>query len=116
MSTSLRQFPIVAERELKIYEHLVQFKSTRPGQSLIRELCDAFDLKGTVGKHQCLVLQPMHMTVLEMMRLDPSPFNMPLLKMTLRRILLALDFLHADAEVIHTGAEPLSRPQMAAAF
>lgn len=26
-----------------------------------------------------------------------------LLKMTVRRLLLALDFLHAEAEVIHTG-------------
>jgi len=64
VSTSLRQFPIAAERELKIYEHLVQFTSTHPGQLLIRELYDSFDLQGTVGKHQCLVLQPMHMTVL----------------------------------------------------
>lgn len=75
VSTSLSQFPIAAERELKIYERLVQFESTHPGQSLIRELYDAFALQGTAGKHRCLVLQPMHMTVLEMMRLNPSPFK-----------------------------------------
>lgn len=44
------------------------------------------------------------MTVLEMMRLNPQPFNLALLKMTLRRILSALDFLHTEAGVIHTGA------------
>lgn len=49
----------------------------------------------------------MHMTLLEMMRLNPRPFDLPLLKMTLRRLLLVLDFLHTEADIIHTGAEPL---------
>jgi hypothetical protein len=42
----------------------------------------------------------MHITLLEMMKLNPRPFDLPLLKMTLRRLLLALDFLHIEAEVI----------------
>lgn len=49
----------------------------------------------------------MHMTILEMMRLNPKPFDLPLLKMTLRRLLLALDFLHTEADTIHTGTAPL---------
>ncbi|KAJ6014554.1 hypothetical protein N7540_009145 [Penicillium herquei] len=44
----------------------------------------------------------MHMTLLEMMGLNPEPFDLPLLKMTLRRLLSALDFLHTEANVIHT--------------
>lgn len=43
------------------------------------------------------------MAVLEMMRLNAGPFDLPLLKMTLRRVLTALDFLHTEAGVIHTG-------------
>lgn len=103
VSTSLRNFPTASRRELRIYEHLAKIKSSHPGQSLIRELYDAFELDGPAGKHQCLVQQPMHLTVLEMMRLNPKPFNLPLLKLTLRRILRALDFLHTEAKVIHTG-------------
>ena len=103
VSTSLRRFPTATHRELRIYEHLAKIKSAHPGQSLIRELYDAFELDGPEGKHQCLVQQPMHMTVLEMMRLNPEPFNLPLLKMTLRRILSALDFLHTEVNIIHTG-------------
>jgi non-specific serine/threonine protein kinase len=45
----------------------------------------------------------MHMTLHEMMKLSPKPFDMPLLKMTVRRVLLALDFLHSEAGVVHTG-------------
>ncbi|KAK2807773.1 hypothetical protein FQN50_005315 [Emmonsiellopsis sp. PD_5] len=74
--------------------------STHPGQSLIRELYDSFNLQSPVGKHRGLVLQPLHMTLFEMMKLNPRPFDMPLLKMIVKRLLLALDFLHTDAGII----------------
>lgn len=48
----------------------------------------------------------MHMTLLEMMKLNPRPFDLPLLKMTVKRLLLALDFLHTEAEIIHAGTQP----------
>ncbi|KAJ5706945.1 hypothetical protein N7488_006746 [Penicillium malachiteum] len=99
LSTFLRKFSAATHRELRIYEHLASIKSTHPGQSLIRELYDSFELQGHAGKHQCLVLQPMHMTQLEMMGFNPGPFDLPLLKMTLKRLLLALDFLHTEANV-----------------
>ncbi|KAG2420870.1 hypothetical protein HFD88_000484 [Aspergillus terreus] len=102
VSTSLQKFPTATDREYKIYERLAKVNSTHPGQSLIRELYDSFELKGRAGKHRCLVLQPMHMTLLEMMRLNPRPFGLPLLKLTLQRLLLALDFLHTEAGIIHT--------------
>ncbi|KAF4156645.1 hypothetical protein CNMCM8927_007740 [Aspergillus lentulus] len=102
VSTSLPTFPTASDRELKIYEHLSKVNCTHQGQSLIRELYDSFDIQGPVGKHRCLVMQPMHMTLLEMMSLNPRPFDIPLLKMTVKRLLLALDFLHTEAEIIHT--------------
>ncbi|OJJ95661.1 hypothetical protein ASPACDRAFT_54973 [Aspergillus aculeatus ATCC 16872] len=93
VSTSLPSFPTASGRELKIYEHLARVNSTHPGQALIRELYDSFDLHGPAGQH---------MTLLEMMGLNSRPFNLPLLKMTVKRLLLALDFLHTEANVIHT--------------
>lgn len=74
---------------------------------MLRELYDSFELRGHGGSHRCLVLQPMYMTLLEMMRLNPRPFDLPLLKMRLKRLLLALDYLHTEANVIHTGTSPL---------
>jgi non-specific serine/threonine protein kinase len=38
-----------------------------------------------------------------MIRMSPKPFDLPLLKMTVRRLLLALDLLHSEAGVVHTG-------------
>ncbi|RAQ57642.1 protein kinase domain protein [Aspergillus flavus] len=102
VSTYFPDHPTVTDREFRAYEHLAKVDSSHPGQSLIRELNDSFDLQGPDGTHRCLVLQPMHMTLLEMRGLNPRPFDLPLLKMTVIRLLLALDFLHAEAEVIHT--------------
>ena len=112
VSTSLQKYPTATDREFKIYEHLANINSSHPGQSLIRELCDSFELQGHAGKHRCLVLQPMHMTILEMMRLNTKPFDLPLLKMTLRRLLLALDFLHTEADTIHTGTATLNTSEI----
>ncbi|KAH8430581.1 putative protein kinase [Aspergillus melleus] len=101
MSTSLPNHPTAADRELKIYEHLSKVHSHHPGQSLIRNLYDSFEVQGELGKHRCLILQPMHMTLFEMMHLNPRSFNLPLLKMTIRRLLVTLDFLHTDGNVTH---------------
>ncbi|PYH94653.1 protein kinase [Aspergillus ellipticus CBS 707.79] len=102
VSTYLLNFPTATDRERNVYEPLSKVDSLHPGQSLIRELYGSFDIVGPVGRHSCLVFQPMHMTLLEMMRRNSKPFGLPLLKMTVKRLLLALDFLHSDAGVVHT--------------
>ncbi|KAB8230006.1 uncharacterized protein BDW43DRAFT_302772 [Aspergillus alliaceus] len=58
---------------------------------------DSFNIRGPAGNPRCLVLQPMQESLLEMMKLNPKLFNLPLLKMTVKRLLLALDFLHTKA-------------------
>ncbi|OJD23814.1 hypothetical protein ACJ73_04827 [Blastomyces percursus] len=93
---------MATDREVKMYEHQTKVNSSHPGQSLIRELYDSFDIQGPVGTHRCLVLQPMRTTLLEMMKLNPRPVDLTLLKMTVKRLLLALDFFHTEAEIIHT--------------
>ena len=45
----------------------------------------------------------MHQSVLDMMDSNPRPLNTPLLKIVLKHLLTALDFLHTEAHVIHTG-------------
>ncbi|KAE8351352.1 kinase domain protein [Aspergillus coremiiformis] len=102
VSTFLSNFPSATDRERRIYEYLAKINSPHVGQSLIRQMYDSFDIEGPAGRHCCLALQPMRMTLLEMMGLNTKPFDVPLLKMTLKRLLLALDFLHTEASIIHT--------------
>lgn len=103
VSTSLRRFPDATLREYRIYEHLSSIVSSHPGQSLIRGLYGTFELHGPAGIHQCFLQPPMHMSLLDMIQMAREPFSLPLLKMTLKRILTALDFLHTEAKVIHGG-------------
>ncbi|KAJ6014555.1 hypothetical protein N7540_009146 [Penicillium herquei] len=51
VSKFLKKFPTATNHEFKIYEHLAIIKSTHPGQSLIRELYDSFELQGHAGTH-----------------------------------------------------------------
>ncbi|EED13652.1 protein kinase, putative [Talaromyces stipitatus ATCC 10500] len=84
VSTSLPGYPTATDRESRVYEHLAKVDSSHFGRSLIRELYDSFDHQGPGGTHRCLVLQPVNMTLLEMMRMDPRPFDLPLVKMNLK--------------------------------
>lgn len=36
-------------------------------------------------------------------RANPEPLNTPLLRIVLKHLLSALDFLHTEAKIIHTG-------------
>lgn len=91
-------------RELVAYGRLSQVASTHPGQGVIRALLDTFELSGPDGRHQCLLQPPMHISLFEMRQMNKEPLPAQLLKLTLRRLLLALDFLHTEAKMIHTGA------------
>ena len=108
VSTAFQDHPHVTRRELKVYEHLsnVVVHSKHPGPGLIRALYDTFEVEGPSGQHQCLVQQPMHMSIIDMMRKGGGKlFPVPLAKAFFKRIVEALDFLHSEAEVVHTGTQ-----------
>ena len=91
-STSPRKFPTATNRVFKIYQHFNNVQTDHPAQSLIRQCHDAFELQRDGSSYRCLVLEPMHMILLEMMGLNPEPFNLSLLKMTMSRVPRALTF------------------------
>lgn len=68
---------------------------------------DTFEITTSEGCHHCLVHKPLGLRLLDLQNLFPSgklPEN--ILKLTLTHVLLALDFLHTIAQVIHTGELP----------
>ena len=90
--------------EVNIYNHLMSVKSKHPGRQRIRDALDTFTLQGPNGEHQCLVHKPMLENTQEMLRRNPTRrFTEDLLKVFLQHLLSALDFLHTDAHLIHTG-------------
>lgn len=104
VSTSLQDIPTATDREYKIYEHLTTIKSDHRGQAYIRSLYDTFELQNSKARHSCLVHSPMQMTILDVMGMTSQPLNLSLLKETLQKLLLALDFLHTEANIVHLGS------------
>ena len=97
-------------RELAAYSHLDTVTTSNPGGLLVRELLDSFKAKGPAGEYQCLVHEPLGMSMETLRQLSPGrklPENV--LKLFLNHLLRALDFLHTDAEMIHAGIKHSSR-------
>ncbi|KAK2809434.1 hypothetical protein FQN50_003893 [Emmonsiellopsis sp. PD_5] len=101
ISTQLKKFPKKGRAELNIYEHLSELNSTHPGQGYIRELHDTFEIQGPLSSHQCLALQPMHMSLHDLIQ-KYRPLDVSMLREVLKRLLNVLDFLHTEAHIIHT--------------
>lgn len=95
-------------RELKAYECLdAADEKDHPGKTLIRKLLGSFQVDGhssNGSSHLCLVHEPLGPSLEEILDLmPPYSFHLGFLKPVLRNILIAVDFLHARAGLIHTG-------------
>ena len=105
-SVALKVFTNDAQNreEVNIYKHLMSVRSKHPGRNYIRHALNAFPIQGPNGEHQCLVHEPMLENAQELLRRNPSHrFTEALLRIFLIRLLTALDYLHTDARLIHTG-------------
>jgi serine/threonine-protein kinase SRPK3 len=91
-------------RELEIYQHIRGLSSDHAGRCLIRELLDSFEISGLHGRHVCLVHEPLGVTLDEVRDFTKNRvFDEDLVRQTVRPILTGLEFLHKEAQVIHTG-------------
>ncbi|RHZ57076.1 hypothetical protein CDV55_106046 [Aspergillus turcosus] len=95
-----------ANQEVRVLEHLSRIKTHHPGSSLVREMIEQFELTGPSGIHQCIVFEPLLTSLLHFQAtLDPTSLPEDLLKGALQQLLLALDYLHSEAHVIHTDIQ-----------
>ncbi|KAI4144712.1 MAG: hypothetical protein L6R39_004062 [Caloplaca ligustica] len=96
-------------RELAAYRHLDTITTSKPGALLVRELVDSFKATGPDGEYQCLVHEPLGMSMETLRELLPGQ-KIPetLLKAFLNHLLLALDFLHTDANMIHADLQAMN--------
>ena len=92
-----------ARNEHRVLEHIKSIATAHGGRDLLRLDLDRFTVEGKGGTHQCLVHKPLAKSLYEIRRLCDGPMPMELVKPTLQMVLLAIDFLHREAGVIHTG-------------
>lgn len=74
------------------------------GAGLIRLASDIIKLETATGTHHCIVSKPAESSLRKVQEnLAPGPLLKDLIKSHVHRLLYALNFLHADCKVVHTG-------------
>lgn len=90
--------------ELDMYKRIERGSKNHPGRYAVRSLLDSFDLDGPDGQHRCLVHPPLWESVRTFLYRNPvRRLPVPVLAFVLKRLFLALDFLHTECKIIHTG-------------
>ncbi|RDH36682.1 protein kinase-like protein [Aspergillus welwitschiae] len=96
-------------QELQIYNHLKSIRSDHAGQSCLRPLIETFQILNPDGHgtYTCLVHLPLGISLDQLTSLLPGKvMSSSMVRTTMRNILAALDFLHTEAQVIHTAPVP----------
>ncbi|KAK0754519.1 kinase-like domain-containing protein [Schizothecium vesticola] len=92
-----------ADQEVSMYRRITAASTRHPGRRSVREVLDSFEVTGPDGCHRCLVHPPLWESVLTFLFRNPvRRLPAPVLAVVLRRLFLALDFLHTECKIIHT--------------
>lgn len=92
--------------ELNIYKRIESASEAHPGRSAIRPLLDSFEFDGPIGRHWCLVHEPLWKSVLDLRHHNPvRRLPVPIVALVLLRVFEALDFLHNECHVAHTDIQ-----------
>lgn len=91
-------------REVDAYKRMSATKSSHPGQKYVRKMLDSFTLEKNGNVHHCLVHQPLWDSLLGYQRrILRGRLPEDLLRLVLIDTLQALDYLHTECHIIHTG-------------
>ncbi|KAF5024849.1 hypothetical protein F66182_3088 [Fusarium sp. NRRL 66182] len=84
-------------------------QTKNPGRNNIRRLLDSFEITGPHGRHVVLVMQAAQMSLRDFKTVfKPDGFDESFVKGAVQELLKALDFIHSEAELVHTGPMLLS--------
>ncbi|GFF60705.1 protein kinase, putative [Aspergillus udagawae] len=93
-------------REMEVYGHLKSVKTRHDGAMLVRSALDSFRIGSPKGNYQCLIHPPLGISLFDLRnQLAAKVLPENILKLTLLHLLLALDFLHTEAGIVHTDIQ-----------
>lgn len=91
-------------REVDAYQRMSTFGTSHPGQIFVRKMLDSFTVEENGIVHHCLVHQPSWDNLLGFQRrILKGRLTEDLLRLSLLFTLRALDYLHNECHIIHTG-------------
>ncbi|KAF5601319.1 cmgc srpk kinase [Fusarium pseudocircinatum] len=97
-------------RELPVYESMspILTKTKNPGRNNIRHLLDSFEISGPDGRHKVLVMQPAQMSLRDFKQVfrPDGGFDENFVRGAIQELLKALDFIHEEAQLVHTDIHP----------
>ncbi|PYI02369.1 kinase-like protein [Aspergillus sclerotiicarbonarius CBS 121057] len=95
------------QRETEAYCHLNSLGLVdHAGAKLIRKALDSFQITSTEGNFGCLVHPPLGMSLYDFRtQLRAKVLPERIVKLTLVHLLLALDYLHTEAGIVHTDIQ-----------
>jgi serine/threonine-protein kinase SRPK3 len=95
------------DNELTMYRRMEQSPKGHPGRDAVRTLLDTFYIDGPQDKHQCLVHPPLLESILTFLGRNPvERLPSAVIAFVLQRLFFALDYLHTECQIIHTGLCP----------
>lgn len=84
--------------------HIARTNPKHEGWQFVRKLISSFPIEGTSGYHTCLVSEPLREPLsLYCSRYAGGVIPPEILKILARMMLHALDYLHSECHIIHTG-------------
>jgi serine/threonine protein kinase len=99
----------MGEDEHNMFNILSKGNASHAGHSHVRTALDMFTIPRQGGDHRCLVQKPMWDSFKDLLKRNPAyRFTEELLRAGLSQLFLALDYLHTETKIIHTGIEQRS--------
>jgi serine/threonine-protein kinase SRPK3 len=93
-----------AKNELELSRIITNANRRHHGWHFVRHLADSFTLQGPHAEHICLVFEPLREPLwIVKSRFKGDVIPSPILKIVLQMVLHALDYLHSECRIIHTG-------------
>jgi serine/threonine protein kinase len=91
------------KNEIKAINTFMHIPSLHPGREYLRDAMASFIVTGPAGDHRCLVQEPMWQTMQDLWEVYDGILPPFVVKNILKQLLQALDFLHGDCKLVHTG-------------